>query len=82
MTPFLPPVDHRIGSSSLLEERRVLRRSAPAALRFDLPAPGSPPELRALPSNPPIGQPSRLRVRIGLALMAWGRRLAMPSQGP
>ncbi|TNC74679.1 hypothetical protein [Rubellimicrobium roseum] len=83
MTPFLPPVDHRIASPSLpYEERRTLRRSAPERLRFDLPAPGTPVAPRALAPAPPVRAPSRLRVRIGLALMAWGRRLAMPSQGP
>ena len=41
MTPLFSAVDHRIGSSPLpFEERRVVRRSAPERLRFDLPPPG------------------------------------------
>ena len=46
-------VDHRIDSSSIpFEERRILRRSAPERLRFDLPAPGHP-LLRAVAQHPP-----------------------------
>jgi len=41
MTPLFSAVDHRIDSSPLpFEERRVVRRTAPERLRFDLPPPG------------------------------------------
>jgi hypothetical protein len=56
---MIPPfftVDHRVDSSSPpFEERRVLRRSAPERLRFDVPSPGLP---RAKPEAPhPAGPP-------------------------
>ena len=76
----LPTVDHRIGLSPRpFEERSLLRRSEPQALRFDLPIPGAPMAPRALSSAPPIRPPSRLRVRIGRLLVQWGERLAGPA---
>ena len=70
-------VDHRIGSSLPFEERRTLRRSAPERLRFE------PPGLAVLPPATdhtlPLARPSRLRLALGRALIAWGQRLAEPS---
>jgi len=43
MIPPFSTVDHRIDtSSSRFEERRVLRRSAPEHLRFNMPMAGMP----------------------------------------
>ncbi|MBP1805715.1 hypothetical protein [Rubellimicrobium aerolatum] len=84
MRPPIVGVDHRIGPSPLpFEERRALRRHAPEALRFDLPPPGP---LSVPVAVPPPADPARapvaLRVRLGLALISWGRRLAGPAMGP
>jgi hypothetical protein len=80
MFRFVHTVDHRIDSASLpFEERRILRRSAPERLGFDLPAPGMPIlEMRAFHPPPPLRPATSLRVRLGLWLMAWGQRLAGP----
>ncbi len=82
MLPF-HTVDHRIDHASLpFEERRVLRRSSPERLRFDVPAdtaqfliPGDLP-----PPEPAAAQPSWVRMRLGSMLIAWGQRLTTPSQ--
>jgi hypothetical protein len=82
MIPPFHTVDHRIGPSFLPhEERRVLRRSAPERLRFDLPSPGAP-ILRPATRHPaePM-RPSRLRAWLGRRLIAWGHRLASSAQG-
>ncbi len=76
LSPFTT-VDHRIDSLLPLEERRVLRRSAPERLRFEPPGPGLIPT-PVTPAPRLIRGPSRLRVRLGWALMALGRRLAGP----
>ena len=84
MLPFLSTVDHRIGPSPLpFEERRVLHRSSPERLRFDLPASATPfLNLSDLPplQPAPAARPSRLRIWLGEMLIAWGERLAMPAQ--
>ena len=76
LLPFTT-VDHRIGSSLPLEESRTLRRSAPERLRFE------PPGFAVLPpataDAPSLAKPSRLRLPLGRALIAWGQRLAEPS---
>ena len=74
-SPFIA-VDHRIDALPL-EERRVLRRSAPERLRFEPPGSAHPP-VPVRPAPGPVPRPSRLRVRLGEALMALGRRLAGP----
>lgn len=74
LSPFAT-VDHRIGSFFPLEERRVLRRSAPERLRFELPGPALIP-VDVEPAPRPPRRPSRLRVWIGERLMALGHRLA------
>jgi hypothetical protein len=74
LSPFTA-VDHRIHSSLPLEERRVLRRGSPERLRFEPPGPALLPRA-VLPEPRPIRRPSRLRVRLGEALMALGQRLA------
>ena len=75
LSPFAA-VDHRIDVLPF-EERRVMRRSAPARLRFE--PPGFAPLPRAVrPALRPIRRPSRLRVRLGEALIALGQRLAGP----
>ena len=57
---MIPPfftVDHRIDlSSTPFEERRVLRRSGPERLRFDLPPPGLS---RITPEARPLSAPRR-----------------------
>ena len=73
LSPFTA-VDHRIDVLPF-EERRVLRRSAPERLRFEPPGPAILP--RAVAAAPlPMRQPSRLRIRLGRLLIAWGQRLA------
>ncbi len=83
---FLPlhSTDHRIGPSPFpFEERRILRRSSPEHLRFDLPAPGTPaPSFWRIHPPEPIRPPSGLRVRLGRLLIAWGQRLAAPAHAP
>ena len=82
---FLP--DLRVGSSAFdtvprpYEERAVIRRGAPQRLRFGpepLGAHRVEPVALVAPDPLRIGLPSRRRVRLGLALMALGRRLAGP----
>jgi hypothetical protein len=70
MIPPFSTVDHRIDSSPLpYEERRVLRRSAPQALRFDLPSPG---RLAVRPVAHPLPEPSRGRFsRFAAMLRLW-----------
>jgi hypothetical protein len=65
LSPFTT-VDHRIDSFLPLEERRVLRRSAPERLRFEPPGPALiPVALEPVPQ--PLRRPSRLRVWLGEA---------------
>ncbi len=76
LSPF-SAVDHRIHSHLPIEERRTLRRGAPERLRFDPPGPQLLP-MAVTPAPQPLRRPSRLRVRLGEALVALGRRLADP----
>ncbi|WP_210527038.1 hypothetical protein [Rubellimicrobium arenae] len=84
MLPLFLSVDHRIDTSSRpFEERRVLRRSGPERLRFDLPATALPfVDLKDLPPVEPAPRRRALRVRVGLVLIACGQRLAAPALGP
>jgi hypothetical protein len=76
LSPFTA-VDHRIHSPLPFEERRTIRRGAPERLRFEPPGFALLP-LAVVPAPQPLRGPSRLRVRLGEALVALGRRLAGP----
>ncbi len=56
MHPPFFVVDHRIDHDILpVEERKVIRRSAPERLRLSLPAPGTPVVIvGAVPPPPPM----------------------------
>jgi hypothetical protein len=56
MHPPFFVVDHRIDHDVLpIEERKVIRRSAPERLRLSLPAPGTPVVIvGAVPPPPPM----------------------------
>ena len=72
MIPPFSTVDHRIDTSSF-EERRVLRRSSPEPLRFDLPSAGHP-QLRPVARHPlePIrGTPQGRFARFAATLRLW-----------
>lgn len=76
MHPPFFVVDHRIDHDILpVEERKVIRRSAPERLRLTLPAPGTPVVIvGAVPPPPPLapGLFSRLIARLR------ARRVAAP----
>lgn len=67
-----------------LEGRTPLRRGLPAPLRLAPSLPIGPhvaPALALRPRRGPsgrVGRPSGLRLRLGLLLIVWGRRLAGP----
>lgn len=67
---FIPPPgpELRLGPDPFVEEPRLVRRGPPARLRFD-----PPPRLPLVPARA-----RSLRRRLGLALIAWGTRLAPP----
>ena len=73
MMPPFSTVDHRIDSSSLsFEERRVLRRSGPERLRFDVPPPGMPstgPEAQRPPGQ--VGEARGRFARFAAMLRLW-----------
>lgn len=75
LSPFTAVDVLRVDTLLPLEERRVLRRSAPERLRFEPPGLVQHP-LVVLGEPRPHRRPSALRVRLGEALMALGQRLA------
>lgn len=77
LSPFTAVGALRVDTLLPLEERRAPRRSQPQRLRFEPPGLVVRPRL-TLDSPRPARRPWRLRVRLGRALLALGRRLAGP----
>ena len=80
MYPPFHPFDLRVDSGGFdpFEEKRVIRRSAPEALRLVPPPPGAPFALYVATRPPDLGHPQASRGPVAILRFLRGLRFAPP----